>query len=64
MINAAVVGLGIGTHHAEAIKDNDYCRLTHISDLDYKKTERAKKDLKNEFLKVSSLKEQILKEAK
>ena len=35
MINVAVVGLGIGMHHANAIQQNN-CRLTHISDLEIK----------------------------
>ena len=55
MINVAVVGLGIGMHHADAIQNNNYCRLTHISDLDIKKLKKNEKGFSYQTFKSFKL---------
>ena len=43
MICAAVVGLGIGNHHALAIQENPDCELKYLCDFDAEKVAIFKK---------------------
>ncbi len=62
MICAAVVGLGIGNHHALAIQENPDCELKYLCDFDAEKVAIFKKKQSNQNIQNLTFKELLKKD--
>ena len=62
MICAAVVGLGIGNHHALALQDNPDCELKYLCDFDADKVALFKKEQSNHNIQNLTFKELLKKD--